>query len=171
MVDDDIDPFGMDPQFDQPVDKAQITETLNKSLPPRGTYRTNPDEFGPMNVFKAAKDFEDVRRMIILSGKVVGTFKDRGEITTFIRNVKISPDARRAKQWVDGQLTGAVLEKDDTATLLWAKAVRAYEKTYTEMPKQEQQVIDFLVSGEYKLRIRPFNGELYVGDILGAKER
>lgn len=168
--------FGLvEPSFDKPISKESITETLNKALPPRGTYSTNPEEFGPMNLYKASKDFDEERRMLILSGRVTGTFKGQ-TVTTFIRNVKLSPDLRKAKEWgSDGnggrKPTGNLLDKDDGPSVKWAQAVRAYERTYKEMPKTEQQVVDFLAAGEYKLKVRPFNGELYVGDILAKNER
>lgn len=158
--------FGLEtPSFDDPVDTKESKEIITRSLPPSGIYTRDPEELGNLTVITQSKDYEDTRRMIILSGRFRGTFKGK-EVTAFVRNIKLSPDRRSAKEFVDGKPSGNFLDKDDTPSLLWAKAVEAYTKTYKEEPTTKQSVINFLESGEYQVKIRGYNGELYVREFL-----
>ena len=163
--------FGMaEPSFDDAPDQAAAKEIITRSLAPSGIYTRDPDELGNLTVLRQAKDFEDERRMIILSGRFRATIKGK-EHTAFVRNVKLSPDRRPAKEWKDGKPTGNFLDKDDQASVLWAKAVETYRKTFNELPVSNEGIIAFLESGSYKVKIRGYNGELYVNEILPLKGR
>lgn len=157
-----------EPSFDDAPDSKVAKEIITRSLPPSGTYLRDPDTLGNLTVLRQGKDFDDPRRMIILSGRFQATIKGK-EHTAFVRNIKLSPDRRPAKEFKDGQPTGNFLDKDDTATVLWAKAVNVYLKTFKELPESNEGIIAFLESGSYKAKIRAFNGELYLNDLLPLK--
>ena len=166
----------MDDLFNQEVDSAQVEETIRRSLPPVGTYTTNPDE-SPINVFVAKVAEKDAtgrvtgsRRLATVTG--MGTNLRGGEEFKARLRFKMSPDLRKAREYVDGEATGNLLDKDDLASRLWAQAVQAYHKTNGSYPQKENELLEWLKSAPFKARIfHTRDGEIMVVAITAANQR
>ena len=144
-------PVDIDTLFNQEVNAAEADAAISSLLPPKGNYQTNPDEF-PLQAYANSfeeKDGSGVRRMITLIGQVFATIEGV-EYKTRLR-LKLSPDARKAQEYVDDQPTGELSDKDDAATKRWNEALKLYKDKCKELPKKESNVIEFLQSNPFRV--------------------
>ena len=147
----------LDDLFTQEVDMAAAEDVLRRALAPMGTYQTDPGENGPMNVNITAFEEKDAdenvtgkRLMVTVTGR--GTAKIKGAVVNAGLRVRLSPDARKSAEYIDGERTGNLTEKDDSATKLWAQACASYKAHFGEAPKNRGAVVEYL--RDYPVRFR-----------------
>lgn len=157
VVDQDIDSV-----LGGEVNVEDTAATLKAGLPPAGTYQSDPEQY-PLSAF-VDKD-KAGRRVITLQG--IAVFKG-GESKARIR-VKLSPDTREGKVYVDGQDTGESTGKPDSKSLRWAEAVRAYQQTFKENPKREANVVEYLKTSPIKFRMFQGSEDLACANISAGK--
>lgn len=140
----------LDDLFNMEVDQAEVEETLRRGLLPHGTYTTNPDEFGPMTVTPLERDEKDDRGDVLSRRKII-VLTGRGRATVRIGNelkqvegrlrVELSPEYRDKLNYA----TKETLEgTPDSKSALYAQAVKAFQSTFGEKPKNAGQVVEFL---------------------------
>ena len=154
----------MDDFFNEAVNQAEVEETLQRGLLPNGTYTTNPDEFGPMTVTPLNVEEKDdrgtvtgTRRVIVLSGRGRAKVKIKDPKTGQVNlesaegqiRARLSPDSRNKRDWT----TKEELNAPDSATALYAQAVKAYQQTFGERPKNVGQVLEYLRDHPAKFRV------------------
>lgn len=142
----------IDSLFNNEVD-TQATEDINRrAATPAGTYTTNPEEY-PLNVFANLNEEKDAdgavvgkRTVATITGLAFATIK--GEDVTLRLRVRISPDARKKRDFETKELT----EKDDLMTRLWAQAVTTYKASVGEYPKRGTDLLEWVKSNPFKVR-------------------
>ena len=161
----------IDTLFNNEVDAAKADEAIQSLLPPKGNYQTNPDEF-PLSAF--ANEFEEKdgsgtkRRMITLVGQTFANIEGT-EYKTRLR-LRLSPDARKAQEYVDDQPTGELSDKDDAATKRWNEALKLYKEKRKELPKRESDVVEFLQTTPFRVYGYHTNGgEMGFSQITATK--
>ena len=153
------------------VNVAGAQAILKRSLPPNGTYESNPDEFGPLTM---TETMQPDKRGGVLTGtkrwviSYFGRFTARGlrdpetgEVSdyTTVARFRISPEERKSAIYVDDMPTGEDSDRDDMSTRLWAQVVQAYGRTFNEVPKQKVQVTEFVRDNALRFRlIRQMDG-------------
>lgn len=149
----------MDSLFDSEVNSTEAEAIVKRAQKPAGTYQTDPETY-PMTVIeeKEQKSREGevygTRKQAIVSGIVTTTIK--GEEHKARVRFKLSPEGQKAKIYQDDEWTGEYHEtKDDSATKLWGQAVVAYKATFGEFPAKGTELLDFLKTGTYRLRLMP----------------
>lgn len=142
----------IDEKFNDEVNATAVNEGIKSALPPQGTYQTNPEEY-PLNAFLGESDEKDEsgsviskRRTITFTGLVSGVFQ--GETVTNRIRFTISPDRRKKRDFETRELT----EKDDIRTRLYDQAVKTYEKSVGEMPKRNNDLVEWLKSNPFNVR-------------------
>ena len=155
----------MDALFEREFTADDATKTLQGGLPPAGTYDTDPDQFGPMNVAKLPGIGEDKRPMLMVTGRVKALFKGE-EKSTGVR-FRLSPESRAKRDEAGDAIEGTI----DSATKLWARAVKVYKEIHSENPTGTL-LAAFLSDGRYRLRLwLPPDGEDFrVLDIYPLKK-
>ena len=155
----------LDTLFSDEVNAAQVDQIIKDGLPPQGSYQTNPDEY-EVNSFINMQDEKNAegavtgqRRVITFVGIATGRF-DGDEVNARMR-FRISPDARKKRDWETKELT----EKDDLMTRLYAQAVKAYESTTGAKPKRNTDLIDWLKTSSIK--VRTFNTDSGESLVIG----
>jgi hypothetical protein len=153
------DEVTMDSLFDNEVNSAEAEAIVKRAQKPAGTYQTQPEDY-PMTVIeeKEQKSREGevygTRKQAIVNGLVVATIKGE-EVKARVR-FKLSPEGQKAKIYVNDEWTGEFHDtKDDSATKLWGQAVLAYKETFGDFPAKGTELLDFLKTGTYRLRLMP----------------
>lgn len=160
----------IDSMFNKEVDASQAEEAIQSLLPPKGNYQTNPDDY-PLNAF--ANEFEEKdgsgkRRMVTLTGFAFATIEGT-EYKTRLR-LRLSPDARKAAEYVDDEPTGELTDKDDAATKRWNEALKLYKDKVKSLPKNELELIEFLKATPFRVYgYHGRNGEMGFSQITAPK--
>lgn len=148
----------LDDLFQEEVDQAQADDINRSALAPAGTYTSNPEE-AQLNASVVRLKDKDAdgnetgteRTVITLTGRVTAQIKGKTE-TAGLR-VRMSPDRRKAKVYVDGEPTGELSEKDDAMSKLWAQAVAAFGVTFNDKPKSKGAVVEYLTNHPVRFRL------------------
>ena len=141
---------------DEVINAEQVNQTIRDSGAPAGTYQSQPEEY-PLNAYPKVRELKDVegavigtRRSIDVVGLFVGRFEGE-DVKTRIR-FTISPDAGKRKVYEGDQWTGDYLDKPDSQSKLYAQAVKAYESSVKEMPKNVIALVEWMKESTFKVR-------------------
>ena len=141
---------------DEVINAEQVNQTIRDSGAPAGTYQSQPEEY-PLNAYPKVRELKDVEGAVIGSRRsidVVGLFVGRFEgedVKTRIR-FTISPDAGKRKVYEGDQWTGDYLDKPDSQSKLYAQAVKAYESSVKEMPKNVIALVEWMKESAFRVR-------------------
>ena len=147
----------MDSLFENEVINAeQVNQTIRDSGAPAGTYQSQPEEY-PLQAYPKIRELKDVegqvtgsRKSIDFAGLFVGRFEGK-DVTTRIR-FTISPEYGKRKVYENEQWTGEFMEKPDSQSKLYAQAVKAYESSVKELPKNVLALVEWMKESSFRVR-------------------
>lgn len=162
----------MDEIYNTPFDDEGAEQVRAASLPPQGYYTTNPDEFPPTVIprmvdEKTGEQVTGQRRVIKVVARVEAVINNKAEVA--LVRFDISPDKRHAKVYENGEWTGEFKTKYDMNSVRWAQFGKVYEQTMGEKPKVDANVIEFIKTTPFKVKVGHFNGEVSVNEIQKAR--
>ena len=147
----------MDSLFENEVINAdQVNQTIRDSGAPAGTYQSNPEEY-PLQAYPKVRELKDVEGQVIGSRKsidIVGLFMGRFDGKEERARVRftISSQPAKKKVYVNDAWTGEYLDKPDSQSKLYAQAVKAYESSAKEMPKNVLALVEWLRENPFRVR-------------------
>ena len=141
---------------DEVVNAEQVNQTIRDSGAPAGTYQSQPEEY-PLQAYPKVRELKDVegavtgqRKSIDFAGLFVGRFEGK-DVTTRIR-FTISPEYSKRKVYEADQWTGEFMDKPDSQSKLYAQAVKAYESSVKELPKNVLQLVEWMKESPFRVR-------------------
>ena len=141
---------------DEVVNADQVNQTIRDSGAPAGTYTSQPEEY-PLQAYPKVRELKDVegqvigsRKSIDFAGLFVGRFEGK-DVTTRIR-FTISPEYGKRKVYEGDQWTGEFMDKPDNQSKLYAQAVKAYESSVKELPKNVLALVEWMKESSFRVR-------------------